>query len=103
MFLFNNFQIQYIPYLYPIDIYIYIYNWLVLQGVLPDGQEIAVKKLVDMSSQGTAEFETEVAVIASLQHINLVRLLGWSVHQQDKVLIFEFLENGSLDSHLFGN
>ncbi|CAA7022083.1 unnamed protein product [Microthlaspi erraticum] len=74
---------------------------VVYKGVLPDGKEIAVKKLMDMSTQGTAEFETEVTVIASLQHINLVRLLGWSVHQQEKVLIYEFLENGSLDYHLF--
>lgn len=74
---------------------------MVLQGTLPDGNEIAVKRLKARSSQGMAEFRNEVTLILRVLHVNLVRLLGCCIHGYDRLLVYEFLENSSLSSYIF--
>jgi serine/threonine protein kinase len=64
--------------------------------------EIAVKKISRSSRQGKKEYITEVKTISQLRHRNLVQLIGWCHDKDEFMVVYEFMSNGSLDSHLFG-
>ncbi|KAH9660240.1 class V chitinase [Citrus sinensis] len=73
----------------------------VYKGVLPDGQVIAVKKLSKTSKQGFEEFKNEVMLTAKLQHVNLIRVLGFCIDREEQMLIYEYMPKRSLDYFLF--
>ncbi|PRQ46812.1 putative protein kinase RLK-Pelle-PERK-2 family [Rosa chinensis] len=72
------------------------------RGVLPHGQVVAVKQYKLASSQGDHEFCSEVEVLSCAQHRNVVMLIGFCVEDGKRLLVYEYICNGSLDSHLYG-
>ncbi|XP_042501065.1 G-type lectin S-receptor-like serine/threonine-protein kinase At2g19130 [Macadamia integrifolia] len=70
-------------------------------GTLPDLTIVAVKKLFEGLSRGEEQFRSEVSTIGMIQHINLIRLRGFCFQGTKRLLVYDFMPNGSLDSHLF--
>ncbi|CDY10586.1 BnaC03g70280D [Brassica napus] len=72
------------------------------RGVLPEGQIVAVKQHKLASTQGDVEFCSEVEVLSCAQHRNVVMLIGFCIEESRRLLVYEYICNGSLDGHLYG-
>ncbi|XP_076937297.1 nodulation receptor kinase-like [Bidens hawaiensis] len=74
----------------------------VYRGTLPDGQEVAVKVRSATSPQGTREFNNELTLLSAIRHENLVSLLGFCSENDQQILVYPFMSNGSLQDRLYG-
>eukprot|EP01018_Ginkgo_biloba_P010710 Gb_12130 [translate_table: standard] len=74
----------------------------VYEGVLPDGSKIAVKQLESIG-QGNKEFHSEVSIIGNIHHVHLVRLRGFCADRLHRLLVYDYMANGSLDKSLFND
>ncbi|XP_027360482.1 nodulation receptor kinase-like [Abrus precatorius] len=74
----------------------------VYRGTLADGQEVAVKVRSATSTQGTREFDNELNLLSAIQHENLVPLLGYCNENDQQILVYPFMSNGSLQDRLYG-
>jgi serine/threonine protein kinase len=73
-----------------------------LQGKLAEGRVVAVKQLSETSHQGKQQFAAEIGTISRVQHRNVVKLYGCCLEGNKPLLVYDYLENGSLDKALFG-
>lgn len=74
----------------------------VYKGRLPDGREVAVKQLKADSNQGEREFRAEVEIISRIHHRHLVSLVGYCIHETQRLLVYDFVPNDTLHYHLHG-
>lgn len=72
------------------------------RGVLPNGKEVAVKQLKAGSGQGEREFQAEVEIISRVHHKHLVSLVGYCITGSQRLLVYEFVPNNTLEFHLHG-
>lgn len=72
----------------------------VFKGIMPDSTSVAVKKLEGLG-QGEKQFRSEVSTIGTIQHVNLIRLRGFCSERAKRLLVYDYMPNGSLDVHLF--
>lgn len=73
----------------------------VYKGILPDKTTVAVKRMANMGKQARHEFLTEIAIISNIRHINLVKLRGFCAEGNHRMLVYEYMNHGSLDQPLF--
>ncbi|VAH53087.1 unnamed protein product [Triticum turgidum subsp. durum] len=75
----------------------------VYKGVLVDGTPVAVMRAMRASQQGLPEFQTEIVVLSGIRHRHLVSLIGYCNEQAEMILVYEYMEKGTLRSHLYGS
>ena len=75
----------------------------VYKGVLRDNTKVAVKRGAPQSKQGLAEFRTEIEMLSQFRHRHLVSLIGYCDEKDELIIIYEYMENGSLKNHLYGS
>lgn len=73
-----------------------------MQGILPNGNEVAVKQLFAKTSQGIDEFLNEVVLLTGMKHRNLVNLKGCCIREQQRLLVYEYVDNYDIDKVLLG-
>ncbi|XP_022844623.1 putative receptor-like protein kinase At5g39000 [Olea europaea var. sylvestris] len=74
----------------------------VYKGLLSTGKEVAIKRLSSNSYQADSVLKNEVLLLSKLQHPNLIKLLGYCLHGQERMLVYELMEKKSLNAYLFG-
>lgn len=74
----------------------------VYMGILPNGKEVAVKSLKSGSGQGEREFQAEIDIISRVHHRHLVSLVGYCISGEQRMLVYEFVPNKTLEHHLHG-
>lgn len=74
----------------------------VYKGVLKNGQNVAVKRSDSKHGQGLPEFQTEITVLSKIRHRHLVSLIGYCDEESEMILVYEFMEKGTLREHLYG-
>lgn len=75
----------------------------VYKGVLTDGRDVAVKRGISQSKQGLAEFKTEIEMLSQFRHRHLVSMIGYCYEKNEMIIIYEYMENGTLKDRLYGS